>query len=316
VATKRLPGRPIRPARPPQARRKIDGRTTSGSGQKPRKQVRSRAGKDLAGEDVLLCRPYWIFAWDPRTDYTTVCLAYVGETSYQDHAYEGEGIVKRHAEHMTDKPWADTVEYPDGREALANGWLVYDPTYVYTNKTAVWDAEKSIVERDKPLYNVEWNRHRSYPGRIEPWRALQQRHARDRLAGRPLWVDPKRKSMVVPPTWLAGAAETIRSTISPRWNQLSLRRRVFLRVAGWTVATALLWLAVAKVLPGLTGAYPSWRMPSMLGALVAQLLLYATRPPRTGPRWIRVRNGAGQLVMVVVLLRIGVDPILVWITGS
>lgn len=122
--------------------------------------------------DLRDCRRYRFYGWDPRTDYSTKTLIYIGET--------GRWPFERLMEHVADQPWADTITL----------WEVDDA--IYPGKVAVVEAERQAIEDELPLYNYEFNL--GNPHRVEIWRAKEQRWARDDAASRPRWRPPVRQA--------------------------------------------------------------------------------------------------------------------------
>lgn len=104
------------------------------------------------------CALYRFWVRHPVTG--KVVLGYIGET--------GRLPFVRLMEHVLAQPWADTIVR----------WEV-DPT-TYWGKPAVEAAEKTAIEQERPLYNVEHNM--GNPDRIKPWEAVAQRQARAWLA--------------------------------------------------------------------------------------------------------------------------------------
>lgn len=104
------------------------------------------------------CRLYRIYVWDPRTDYTTQTLGYVGETLRLPFT--------RWLEHVYEQPWADTIAA-----------LVVDEQ-VFPSKGAVLAAEEATVRAERPLFNVEFNM--GNPDRVKPWEAKEQALDRQR----------------------------------------------------------------------------------------------------------------------------------------
>lgn len=104
------------------------------------------------------CALYRIYVLDPRTNYRTVCLGYIGETAREPFV--------RFLEHLYERPFGDTIV----------GFPQVDPR-VFAGKDEVLEAERLAVEAERPLYNYEWNLEN--PERIEIWRAREQRAERD-----------------------------------------------------------------------------------------------------------------------------------------
>lgn len=173
--------------------------------------------------DQRECALYYVDVLDPRTNYTTVCLGYIGETAREPFI--------RFMEHLYEQPFGDTIV---GKPRV-------DPR-VFAGKSAVLVAERDAVERLRPLYNYEWNL--ANPDRIPIPVARRQREGRDRARG------------VVSPVW--GSAP--RGRVRPRRERAPSRRRwsrrqkrvamlaalwLVLAVAGWWASVHWAGLAVA-----------------------------------------------------------------------
>lgn len=107
------------------------------------------------------CALYRFWVRHPATGRRV--LGYIGETARMPF--------QRLMEHVYDKPWADTII----------GWEVDGTTYA--GKAAVVAAEEAAIRAEKPLYNHEFNL--DNPNRVEKWRAVKQRQARE-----PGWQPP------------------------------------------------------------------------------------------------------------------------------
>jgi hypothetical protein len=108
------------------------------------------------------CALYRIYVLDPRTNYKTICLGYIGETAREPFV--------RFLEHLYDQPFGDTIV----------GAPEVDPQR-FTGKAEVLEAERLAVEAERPLYNHEWNL--DNPDRIPIPVACRQRAERDRARG-------------------------------------------------------------------------------------------------------------------------------------
>lgn len=159
------------------------------------------------GVDRRDCALYRFWVRHPVTGLRV--LGYIGETARLPF--------QRLMEHVYDQPWSDTII----------GWEV-DPI-TYTGKPAVLAAEKAAIERERPLYNYEFNL--SNPNRIEIWRARQQRQARE-----PGWQPPVKGTRVPRPRPTPAA-----TSVAGGWVWEWTPQRV--TVALWSVA----WLVVAVV---------------------------------------------------------------------
>lgn len=144
------------------------------------------------------CALYRFWVRHPVTG--KVVLGYIGET--------GRLPFVRLMEHVLAQPWADTIVR----------WEV-DPT-TYWGKPAVEAAEKTAIEQERPLYNVEHNM--GNPDRIKPWEAVAQRQARE-----PGWQPPVVKPRVPHPR---GGSRQPRKAQVPEWRQ---RVQLFGQVAYW-----------------------------------------------------------------------------------
>jgi hypothetical protein len=81
----------------------------------------------------------------------------------------------REAEHLDDKPWADLIA---GRIQVIDSGM--------WTKTERDERELRAIHLIKPRFNYDGNL--ANPQRIEIWRQAELRHARDRAAGRALWI--------------------------------------------------------------------------------------------------------------------------------
>ncbi len=173
------------------------------------------------------CRLYRIMVWDPRTNYTSKTLGYIGETLRLP--------IERLMEHIAGQWWADTFA----------GCEVDDT--VYSGKVAVQAAERRAVEDEKPLYNDEFNRSNRH--RIDAVQQRLQRQERDRKRGVPTVTPVKIRAPKAAPRGAATAAPARRAKAParPRQPEPALEAPSWLgRAAGsllaWIVlAVALLW---------------------------------------------------------------------------
>lgn len=137
-----------------------------------------------------------------------VFLGYVGKSR--------QLIEVRLGQHLLVQPWSDVV------------------VQIFVIAEGMWtDDELSAIEAGfiaslRPAFNIEGNE--GNPDRIPPWVALEQRHARDRAAGRPLWVRPARTPRATPAPVMASG-----------WHRLRRRRVRWSPAMGW----AALWMTVA-----------------------------------------------------------------------
>lgn len=188
------------------------------------------------GVDLRDCRLYRFYGWDPRTNYTTKTLIYIGETVREP--------LERMLEHVYAKPWADTI----------TSWEADDQ--VYAGKDAVLAAEKAAVEAERPLYNYEWNQ--SNPRRVEIWRQEHQRWARDDAKGRPRWVKPVQQYRA--PRRAASPVVVSTRQPWPAWKQ---------KTALWSASWTLLNITTTGGLYawGIVIAWP----PVLITATIAQV---------------------------------------------
>jgi hypothetical protein len=251
-------------------------------------------GKRYTGRLDVPCRLYWIYVWDPRTDFTTLTLGYIGETSRVNNP----GM--RFCEHVDDQPWSDTLPTTDPIEAFAAGYFVASAE-VYPDKFAAWAAEELAILRDRPLYNDEYNR--SNPDRIFLSDARAARVERDAANGVPLeqsWavleeLRQQRRAANEP-------APRPRVTM---WRSLRrLDRRDWRRI-GWATLWLLPTLGGWWLLAHYVAVVSTWRLGGVSGSTVGVLLLWRAMPRRKRPRWRRARNQLariGLVALVVVLL--------------
>jgi len=181
------------------------------------------AQPSTSGVDRRDCALYRFWVRHPVTGKTV--LGYVGETVRLPFV--------RLMEHIYDQPWADTIVR----------WEV--ESTVYPGKAAVLAAEKAAIERERPLYNIEWNM--ANPLRVKPWEAVAQRQARE-----PGWQPPGKGSRVPRPRRAATAASAP-ATDGWAWEWTPQRIRATLWAAGWLLIAAVVGRHVAS-LPAPTDA--------------------------------------------------------------
>ncbi|MFI6228649.1 hypothetical protein ACIBCR_15210 [Micromonospora echinospora] len=193
-----------------------------------------RVPSSLGQRDCALYR-FWVR--HPNTGQRA--LGYIGET--------GRMPFQRLMEHIYQQPWADTIV----------GWEV-DPV-THPGKAAVLAAEKTAIERERPLYNIEGNM--ANPSRIPPWTAVQQRQARQ-----PGWQPPQKGEARIPRQRTARRAPSrvVPSSAYARWWQ---RRRATVTVwaALWLALWALTWWAGSD-------AWSGWDEPRNAAAGATLLL--------------------------------------------
>lgn len=179
----------------------------------------TRPFESVASMDLRDCRLYRF--WVAHPDAGRRVLGYVGETVRVPFA--------RLMEHIAAQPWAD----------LMIAWEVDGRTF--PGKEAVLTAERSAVEIERPLFNVEFNR--SNPHRITREQATAQRWARDDAAARPRWTPQPQRGATGP----IGQQPAGRQSAGRQWKPWQIK------VALWAAALVLLWLGF-------------WRLTVELGA--------------------------------------------------
>lgn len=191
-----------------------------------------------AAVDARPCRLYRVYVWDPRTNYSTKTLGYIGETVRLP--------IARLLEHIACQPWADTFAGYDVDEKI------------YYGKTAVQTAEEAAVKAEKPLYNYEFNL--DNPHRITIPQARKQAEERRRAGvagGRP---DPHRPTVTAPSVSRRTAnrsAPQRRLRAARREPDYDLPPFVFRWLgyaAMWLVLAGAVWWAVAPKTSSAGGA--------------------------------------------------------------
>lgn len=180
---------------------------------------------------------------------------YVGQTIRE--------VEIREAEHVDDKPWADVIA---GRPVVVAEGL--------------WDCEErdrqeiAAIHRTTPRFNHEHNLQN--PKRVEIWRQIEHRHARDDAGHRPRWIPEAQRGT---PAELGAAGHLLASWPRPLKAALVV-------LAGWAGAGSLLaeWMM----------RYGIAEPVALLGAAAAGVLLLAilvgrprSRRRRRLKRWLR-----------------------------
>lgn len=245
----------------------------------------------------LPCRLYLIMVLDPRTNFTTWTVGYIGETSRRD-------VRIRFAEHVRDKPWSDTLPERDPDRALAAGVLVIGAA-VYACKADAWVAEEAAIIRHRPLYNDEYNR--DNPDRIPIYTARAARIERDRVAGVPAarsWATEHERRR-----------RGDRPVVLTRWVRQVLVRRRSRRVnrrivtgVVWAVVTLLLWVLTARYVPVLSVV----RAGAVTAAGAGVGVLWWRRP-RSG--WTLAGNRVLRWLIVAAAGVVVWFPLLEWLRG-
>lgn len=193
------------------------------------------------------CHLYEFEVRDPHDGYRTTTSGYVGESARQP--------LERLLEHVYEQPWADTIV----------GWRIIA---TYPCKRDVLAAEAAAIRDRGPLFN--WEHNRRNPRQVPPREAVDQRHARDRAAGRPEWIPPRGRPYPARPARAASRAPMARRAApakqapraAPARRLPVLRRnRWSWRLGGWVALSlamwiVLLWLPLAPhltVLPSAVG---------------------------------------------------------------
>lgn len=210
-----------------------------------------------ASTDVRDCRLYRFYGWDPRTNYTTKTLIYIGETGRQP--------LERLLEHIYDKPWADTI----------TSWEVDDR--VFAGKRQVLEAEAAAIRAERPLYNMRGNEDNE--DRIIPPVAIRQRRARDAERGRARWTHPDDRNRSDLSTSLMPDR---RISVPRKWTALQVKACL------WSMS----WLAIAVSIWGFldrNGLFESWRQRVLCGLVCAPFLIVwsVLRRPDTVAMWRR-----------------------------
>jgi hypothetical protein len=205
--------------------------------------------------DLRDCRLYRFWVEHPVTGRRV--LGYVGETVRLPF--------ERLLEHVYAQPWADTIV----------AWEVDEE--VFAGKDAVLRAEARAIRDERPLYNVIGNgRNR---GRVKPWDAVAQRHARDDAAGRPRWVKPDEQT-----AGQTGRVQRRRQGTPQRGRVQGWGRATAAAWAGaWLLLAAMLWQVTAGTGWALTGR--AWAAAVTPGVV---LVVETWRGPRLR-RWARRR---------------------------
>ena len=180
--------------------------------------------EQLSQADRRECALYRFWVRHPVTGDRV--LGYIGETARMPF--------QRLMEHIYSQPWADTIVC----------WEVDPATYV--GKAAVLAAEEAAIRAEMPLYNYEFNLEN--PNRVEVWRAVKQRQARE-----PGWVPPPKGGRVprqrrtsVPPRRRVSRSRLARWRDRRRWWAFGLA----------VLQLALLWLAFFAA--ALRGSWMLW----------------------------------------------------------
>lgn len=212
-----------------------------------------------AVSDLRDCRLYRFYGWDPRTDYTTKTLIYVGETVRQPF--------ERLMEHVGDQPWADTI----------TSWEVDDR--VFAGKGQVLAAEAAAIRDEKPVYNVRENGQNQR--RVIPPDAIRQRRARDAAHGRARWVHPADRSPALTQV-MSDPAHAIDPRSWKPWQQ-----RIALWSGGWIGSTSVTWAQLVR------NGWLSSRTALLCASIVCSAVLISSHvltPPRRRKLWKLLRR--------------------------
>lgn len=208
--------------------------------------------------DPHLRRPgivYGIPIVDPKSG--EVRIDYVGRT---------RNLRRREAEHLVDQPFGD----------LIRGGLIVIEQGVWTD--AELDARETYqIVRLRPRYNFEKNEHN--PHRIPIFLAWEQRWARDRAAGRPLWVPPEDRDAAASSAWARrwlGRLRRTRRRLRAAWRYRPVRWS-----AAWSALFGGLFLLTPDRVPAGSAAG---------GCAFAATLTLVLARPRTRPSRRRRRT--------------------------
>lgn len=221
-----------------------------------------------------------LLAPDPITGERRTRLDYVGQTI--------RALETRAGEHLEDKPWADIVV----------GRLPIKVAEGLWTKEERDKAEIEAIGRIRPRYNYRDNL--DNPERIELFRQLDQRHVRDRAAGRPLWLPLEERSVAAQiaaekalvqaglnghePRYPVAVAGALLAAAGRFWWRLSRRTKLALM-------TPPVWLAAVWMSTGWLTAMGWPRNLALAGTLTlftaATAGLLRTKPLR---RWVRRRR--------------------------
>lgn len=218
---------------------------------------------------------------DPATGKHKIRWDYVGQTIRSREIREGE--------HLEDKPWADLVAGPSviveqgvwnkkDRDAREVGWIKklrprfnHDDNLDNPERIPIWDPKR------------------------QTWTQIEHRHARDRAAGRPLWLtveqrlDAERNSVAVQQ---AHRRRTDRTPGELAWDVACVLGRW---VAGWPRRVHLTWFAVTLWAWMVWGSasllirYVNFPSPVAWGFAAASAAAALLGPLRSKPvrRWAR-----------------------------
>lgn len=259
------------------------------------------------------CRVYWIYVLDPRTNFTTLTLGYVGEVVDTP----SRGPLVRFAEHVADQPWGDTIPETDPQRALETGILRISDN-VYSCKEAVWAAEQVAIVHGRPLYNYTHNL--TNPDRISIPDARAARAERDRLAGIPhelSWAMQFEQRQAArnggqpipaPAPVRVRRYVVVRQFVSRRLATRRGRRRAGYGVA-WCALTTLLWVLAARYAPILSVP----RLGGLAAGFAALLLLAINPPRRRGWSVSKLRYQLAVLAVTAAMILTVWSPLVDWL---
>lgn len=221
---------------------------------------------------------------DPATGQREIWWGYVGQTI--------RGRQVREAEHLDDKPWAD---------------LVAGPSVIV--ERGEWDKDERdtreilAIKKIRPYFNHDHNL--DNPRRVplwdpakQSWVQIAQRHARDRAAGRELWLTPlqrldaERNSVTV---LEAHRRRTDRTPAEFVWDVACATARW---VARWprrlqlTVLALVLWAWGVWGTASLLIAYAQWPPPVawVFATVLNTVALIGPLRSRPVRRWVKRRR--------------------------
>jgi hypothetical protein len=215
-------------------------------------------------DDRRDCALYRIMVLDPRTNYTTVTLGYIGET--------GRMPFTRFVEHLYDQPFGDTIV----------GHPHVDPR-AFAGKAQVLAAEEAAVRAEKPLYNIEYQK--GAPHQIPQWTAREQRAERDRRRG------------TVTPNWAAKGSVPRVDPGAPDRSMLMavLRSQWTWWATAWLISAAFAWETAGWAVDGIgqkLTAGPHLLLAAFAGPIgyVAVRVWWAVDGKQRWRRWARRRR--------------------------
>lgn len=259
-------GRHLHPAGPPL----VDAVRTAVIYRIPVYEIDARTGMILLYDETGRKVGFTADLTLPHHGQPKIVFDYVGQTV--------RGADIREAEHIDEKCWADLIA---GRiQVIDSG--------VWTK--AERDArEIRAIRLLKPRFNYDHNL--DNPDRVEIWRQVELRHARDRAAGRPLWIPLEQRT---PAAVAAAQLDVVQGGLDGReprylmdvaWSTVKACGRFLASLSRRTQVIALLCLAaVAGTVVGtallIGGGWPAPYALAGTGTLAAVGVWAAPKPRR------------------------------------